>query len=202
MIKINWIQYVHCVSYIYLCWRKLSGRLKCLPHTSHEKAISGLLWVRSWIIRLYDFVNLRWQYLQTYSHFGRILRRKSSLSIFNTVNILKLLFLFLLLLLLTQLMTLPLGRVFCFFFWFFLSKILLLPQNLCCIFVGVVKPNQWSAELSRIVMIFICFAAPICTNDVSIVFFCVLLSCDQLTRRLTIVLRSLEIKIKQKTSNK
>lgn len=74
----------------YLCWRKLSGRLKCLPHTSHEKAISGLLCVRSWIIRLYDFVNRRWQYLHTYSHFGRILRRKSSLSIFNTVNILKL----------------------------------------------------------------------------------------------------------------
>lgn len=77
----------------YLCWRKLSGRLKCLPHTSHEKAISGLLWVRSWIIRLYDLVNRRWQYLHTYSHFGRILRRKSSLSIFNTVNILELLFL-------------------------------------------------------------------------------------------------------------
>lgn len=77
----------------YLCWRKLSGRLKCLPHTSHEKAISGLLWVRSWIIKLYDLVNRRWQYLHTYSHFGRILRRKSSLSIFNTVNILELLFL-------------------------------------------------------------------------------------------------------------
>lgn len=76
----------------YLCWRKLSGRLKCLPHTSHEKAISGLLWVRSWIIKLYDLVNRRWQYLHTYSHFGRILRRKSSLSIFNTVNILELLF--------------------------------------------------------------------------------------------------------------
>lgn len=74
----------------YLCWRKLSGRLKCFPHTSHEKAISGLLCVRSWIIKLYDFVNRRWQYLHTYSHFGRILRRKSSLSIFNTVNILKL----------------------------------------------------------------------------------------------------------------
>lgn len=73
----------------YLCWRKLSGRLKCFPHTSHEKAISGLLCVRSWIIKLYDFVNRRWQYLHTYSHFGRILRRKSSLSIFNTVNILK-----------------------------------------------------------------------------------------------------------------
>lgn len=74
------------LSIIYLCWRKLSGRLKCLPHTSHEKAISGLLCVRSWIIRLYDFVNRLWQYLHTYSHFGRILRRKSSLSIFKTVN--------------------------------------------------------------------------------------------------------------------
>lgn len=72
----------------HLCWRKLSGRLKCFPHTSHENAISGLLCVRSWIIKLYDFVNRRWQYLHTYSHFGRILRRKSSLSIFNTVNIL------------------------------------------------------------------------------------------------------------------
>lgn len=62
---------------IYLCWRRLSCRLKYLPHTSHENVTSGLLCVRSWIIKLYDFVNRLWQYLQMKSHFGRILRRKS-----------------------------------------------------------------------------------------------------------------------------
>lgn len=72
--------------------RRLSCRLKYLPHTSQENVTSGLLWVRSWIIRLYGLVNRRWQYLHTNSHFGRILRRKSdlrsSLSIRITANIL------------------------------------------------------------------------------------------------------------------
>jgi hypothetical protein len=53
---------------------------------------SGLLWVRSWIIKLYGLVKRRWQNLHTNSHFGRILRRKSdrrsSLSIRITANIL------------------------------------------------------------------------------------------------------------------
>lgn len=75
----------------YLCWRKLSWRLKYLPQTSQENVTSGLLCVRSCIIRLYDFVNRRWQYLQMNSHFGRILRRKSdrqsSLSIRIIANI-------------------------------------------------------------------------------------------------------------------
>lgn len=75
----------------YLCWRKLSCRLKYFPQTSHENVTSGLLWVRSWIIKLYDFVNRLWQYLQMNSHFGRILRRKSdrqsSLSIRIIANI-------------------------------------------------------------------------------------------------------------------
>lgn len=75
----------------YLCWRKPSGRLKCLPQTSHENETSGLLWTRSWIIKLYGLLNVRWQYLHVYSHFGRILRRKSdrrsSLSILIIANI-------------------------------------------------------------------------------------------------------------------
>ncbi len=75
----------------YLCWRKLSCLLKYLPQTSQEKVTSGLLWVRSCIIRLYGLVNRLWQYLQMNSHFGRILRRKSdrqsSLSIRITANI-------------------------------------------------------------------------------------------------------------------
>lgn len=62
-----------------------------LPQAPHENVISGLLWVRSCIIKLYDFENLRWQYLQMNSHFGRILRRKSDrqslLSIRITANI-------------------------------------------------------------------------------------------------------------------
>lgn len=176
-----------CVN-IYLCWRKLSGRLKCFPHTSHEKAISGLLWVRSWIIRLYDFVNLRWQYLQTYSHFGRILRRKSSLSIFNTVNILELLF-FLLLLLVNLTMNIP---VFCCLFsWFLLSEISvfsLLPQMYCCFSSYLKNQNRWSAELSRIVMIFICStrwdSAPFCKRIKCCFngFLSFSLCCAQLTR--------------------
>lgn len=71
----------------------MSCRLKLLPHTSHEN--SGLLWVRSWIIRLYDLANRRWQNLHTNGAGStcRILRRKSdrwsSLSIrINVVNIL------------------------------------------------------------------------------------------------------------------
>lgn len=80
----------------YLCWRKLSCRLKYLPQTSHENVTSGLLWVRSCIMRLYGFVKRRWQYLQMNSHFGRILRRKSdrqsSLSIRITANIMANLF--------------------------------------------------------------------------------------------------------------
>lgn len=75
----------------YLCWRKLSCRLKYFPQTSHENVTSGLLWVRSCIIKLYDFVKRLWQCLQINSHFGRILRRKSdrqsSLSIRITANI-------------------------------------------------------------------------------------------------------------------
>lgn len=78
--------------YIYLCWRKLSCRLKYFPHTSQAYVNSGLLWVRSWIIKLYGLVKRRWQNLHTNSHFGRILRRKSdrrsSLSIRITANIL------------------------------------------------------------------------------------------------------------------
>lgn len=77
--------------YSYLCWRKLSCRLKYFPQTSHENVTSGLLWVRSCIIKLYDFVKRLWQCLQINSHFGRILRRKSdrqsSLSIRITANI-------------------------------------------------------------------------------------------------------------------
>lgn len=74
----------------YLCWRKLSCRLKYFPHTSQENVTSGLLWVRSCIIKLYGLVNRLWQYLQMNSHFGRILRRKSdrqSSSIRITANI-------------------------------------------------------------------------------------------------------------------
>lgn len=75
----------------HLYWRRLSCRLIYLPQPEQEKVISGLLWVRSCIIKLYDFENLRWQYLQTNSHFGRILRRKSDrqslLSIRKTANI-------------------------------------------------------------------------------------------------------------------
>lgn len=75
----------------YLCWRKLSCLLKYLPQTSQENVTSGLLWVRSCIIKLYGLVNRLWQYLQMNSHFGRILRRKSdrqsSLSIRITANI-------------------------------------------------------------------------------------------------------------------
>lgn len=78
--------------YIYLCWRKLSWRLKYFPHTSQAYVNSGLLWVRSCIIKLYGLVKRRWQNLHTNSHFGRILRRKSlrrsSLSIRITANIL------------------------------------------------------------------------------------------------------------------
>lgn len=76
---------------IYLCWRKLSWRLKYFPQISQENVNSGLLWVRSWIIKLYGLVKRRWQNLHTNSHFGRILRRKSdrrsSLSIRITANI-------------------------------------------------------------------------------------------------------------------
>lgn len=76
---------------IYLCWRKLSWRLKYFPQISQENVTSGLLWVRSCIIRLYGLVKRRWQNLHTNSHFGRILRRKSdrrsSLSIRITANI-------------------------------------------------------------------------------------------------------------------
>lgn len=79
-------------NYIYLCWRKLSWRLKYFPQISQENVTSGLLWVRSCIIKLYGLVKRRWQNLQTNSHFGRILRRKSdrrsSLSIRITANIL------------------------------------------------------------------------------------------------------------------
>lgn len=83
----------------YLCWRKLSCLLKYLPQTSQENVTSGLLWVRSCIIRLYGLVNRLWQYLQMNSHFGRILRRKSdrqsSLSIRITANIMDKCFFFL-----------------------------------------------------------------------------------------------------------
>lgn len=76
----------------HLCWRRLSRCLKYLPQTSQEYVISGDLWVRSCIIRLYGLVKRRWQYLQMNSHLGRILRRKSdrqsSLSIRITANIL------------------------------------------------------------------------------------------------------------------
>lgn len=41
-----------CVFDTYLCCFRLSWRLKLLPHTSQEKLSSGLLCVRSWIIRL------------------------------------------------------------------------------------------------------------------------------------------------------
>lgn len=82
----------------YLCWRKLSCLLKYLPQTSQENVTSGLLWVRSCIIKLYGLVNRLWQYLQMNSHFGRILRRKSdrqsSLSIRITANIMDDFFLF------------------------------------------------------------------------------------------------------------
>lgn len=143
----------------YLCWRKLSGRLKCLPHTSHEKAISGLLWVRSWIIKLYDLVNRRWQYLHTYSHFGRILRRKSSLSIFNTVNILELLFFVMCVFcLLFELRARALWRRWflpvCFGF-FVCRKVLCIfrvrPQN-----SNMIRYETGEIELSRIVMSFMC----------------------------------------------
>lgn len=77
---------------IYLCWRKLSWRLKYFPQISQENVTSGLLWVRSCIIKLYGLVKRRWQNLHTNSHFGRILRRKSdrrsSFSIRITANIL------------------------------------------------------------------------------------------------------------------
>lgn len=54
--------------------------------------------MRSCIIKLYDFVNRLWQYLQINSHFGRILRRKSdrqsSLSIRITANIMAICYVF------------------------------------------------------------------------------------------------------------
>lgn len=87
--KLKWVKKIE--SDIYLCWRKLSWRLKYFPQISQENVTSGLLWVRSCIIKLYGLVKRRWQNLHTNSHFGRILRRKSdrrsSLSIRITANI-------------------------------------------------------------------------------------------------------------------
>lgn len=83
--------FILLLSHPYLCWRRLSCRLKYLPQISHEYVTSGLLCVRSWIMRLYDFVKRLWQNLQMNSHFGRIFRRKSrqsSESIRITANIL------------------------------------------------------------------------------------------------------------------
>lgn len=80
------------IHWLHLCWRKLSWRLKYFPQISQENVTSGLLWVRSCIIKLYGLVKRRWQNLHTNSHFGRILRRKSdrrsSFSIRITANIL------------------------------------------------------------------------------------------------------------------
>lgn len=87
----TWVIIIKIESDIYLCWRKLSWRLKYFPQISQENVTSGLLWVRSCIIKLYGLVKRRWQNLHTNSHFGRILRRKSdrrsSLSIRITANI-------------------------------------------------------------------------------------------------------------------
>lgn len=76
----------------HLCCLRLSCLLKLLPHTSQLKVNSGLLCVLSWIIKLYGFVNLLWQYLQMNSHFARIFLLNcpplTSLSICIIANIL------------------------------------------------------------------------------------------------------------------
>lgn len=91
-IRLRWASLLsNLCALAYLCWRRLSCRLKYFPQISHEYVTSGLLWVRSWIMRLYDFVKRLWQYLQMNSHLGRIFRRKSdrqSSSIRITANIL------------------------------------------------------------------------------------------------------------------
>lgn len=61
----------------YLCCLRLSCLLNAFPQTSQVHVTSSLC-DRSWIMRLYGFVNRRWQNLQTNSHLGLCIFRRNS----------------------------------------------------------------------------------------------------------------------------
>ena len=64
---------LHLKGFSFECIYRWSRRWSCLRNAflqiSHEYGRSSV-WVRSWINKLYDFVNSRWQYLQIKRFFG------------------------------------------------------------------------------------------------------------------------------------